>query len=71
MIGSTATATDVENALSQCKAHKSWLILSFHEIVAGGAEGGLQTNEATFNAMVEKIAASGLAVKTLAEVLES
>ena len=71
MIGSTPTATDVENALSQCKTHKSWLILSFHEIVSGGAEGGLQTNEATFKAMVEKVAASGLAVETLAEVLES
>ena len=71
VIGSTATASDVENALSQCKAHKSWLILSFHEIVASGAAGGLQTDEATFKAMVEKIAASSLAVKTVAEVLES
>ena len=49
----------------------SWLILSFHEIVASGAAGGLQTDEATFKAMVEKIAASSLAVKTVAEVLES
>jgi hypothetical protein len=71
VIGSSATATDVETALNQCKTHKSWLILSFHELVASGAEGGLQTNEATFKAMVEKIAASGLAVKTVAEALES
>ncbi len=70
VIGSTATATDVGTALSQCATHKSWLILSFHEIVASGAEGGLQTDEATLEAMAEKIAASGLAVKTVAEVLE-
>jgi hypothetical protein len=71
VIGATATAAEVETALSQCSTYKSWLILSFHELVASGAEGGLQTNEATFKAMVEKIAASGLAVKTVAEVLES
>src|ERR1700709_1586115 len=71
VVGSTATAAEAETALSQCSTHKSWLILSFHELVASGAEGGLQTNEATFKAIVEKIAASGLAVKTVAEVLES
>jgi hypothetical protein len=71
VIGSGATAAEVETALSQCATHKSWLLLCFHEIVASGATGGLQANEATFKAMVEKIAASGLAVKTVAEVLES
>jgi hypothetical protein len=70
VIGNTATATDVETALSQCSTHKSWLILSFHQIVASGAETGLECNEATFKAMVDKIAAKGLAVKTVAEVLE-
>jgi peptidoglycan/xylan/chitin deacetylase (PgdA/CDA1 family) len=71
VVGSTATAAEAETALSQCATHKSWLIISFHELVASGAEGGLQTNEAAFKAIVEKIAASGLAVKTVAEVLES
>lgn len=71
IVGSTETAADVEAALSQCNAYRSWLILSFHELVASGASGGQQTNEATFKAMLEKIAASGLAVKTVAEVLES
>jgi hypothetical protein len=71
VIGSTETAADVEAALSQCSTYKSWLILSFHELVASGATGGQQTNEATFKAMVEKIAASSLLVKTVAEVLES
>ena len=54
VIGVGETAADVETALSQCNTHRSWLILSFHEIVASGAEGGLQTNEATFKAMVDK-----------------
>ena len=70
VIGSSETAADLEAALSQCKTHRSWLILSFHELVASGATGGLQTDEATFKAMVEKIAASSLAVKTVAEGLE-
>jgi hypothetical protein len=70
IIGSTETAADIEAALSQCATYRSWLILSFHELVASGATGGQQTNEATFKAMVEKVAASGLAVKTVAEVLE-
>lgn len=71
VIGAEATAADVETALSQCKTHRSWLILSFHEIVASGAEGGLQTDEAALKAMLEKVAASGLLVQTVAEVLES
>jgi len=71
VVGSTATAAELETALNQCSTHKSWLLLCFHELVASGAEGGQQTDEATFKAMIEKIAASGLAVKTVAEVLES
>jgi polysaccharide deacetylase len=70
-IGNTNTAAEVENALSQCLTYQSWLILSFHQIVPSGAKSGTETNEATFKEIVDKIAASGLAVKTMAEVLES
>ena len=69
-IGNNTTAKEVETALTQCKANKSWLILSFHQIVASGAKSGTECNEATFKEMVDKINASGLKVKTIAEVLE-
>jgi hypothetical protein len=70
-IGNTATAAEMETALTQCSTHKSWLLLAFHQIVASGAKSGTETNESVFKEMVDKIAASGLAVKTAAEVLES
>lgn len=69
--GSTITAAEVEGALTQCTTHKTWLILTYHEIVASGASGGLQCNEATFKEHIDKVAASGLSVKTICEVLES
>jgi hypothetical protein len=69
-VGNAATAKEVETALSQCANNKSWLILSFHQIVASGAKTGTECNEATFKEMIDKIAASGLELKTIAEVLE-
>jgi hypothetical protein len=69
-IGNAATASEVEAALSQCSTYKSWLILSFHQIVASGAKSGTETNEAAFKEMIDKVAAGGVAVKTVSEVLE-
>ncbi len=71
LVGNTATAAEVEAALTQCSTNKSWLILTFHRIVAGGASEGTECNEATFKEMIDKVKSSGLAVKTVAEVLES
>jgi hypothetical protein len=71
LVGNTATAAEVEAALTQCSTNKSWLILTFHRIVASGASEGTECNEATFKEMIDKVKASGLAVKTVAEVLES
>jgi hypothetical protein len=70
-IGHTATAEDVEAALGQCKTYKSWLLLAFHNVVASGASSGVETNESVFKEIIDKIAASGLPVKTIAEVMES
>ncbi|HEY2333821.1 MAG TPA: polysaccharide deacetylase family protein [Solirubrobacterales bacterium] len=71
LVGNTATAAEVEAALTQCSTNKSWLILTFHRIVASGASEGTECNEATFKEMIDKVKSSGLAVKTVAEVLES
>lgn len=70
-IGNTATASEAETALNQCIAYDSWLILSFHQIVAGGAKSGTETNESVFKEIIDKVAAKGVTVKTMAEVLES
>ena len=69
-IGHTATKADVEGALGQAATHRSWLLLAFHNIVASGAKSGTETNEAAFREIVEAIVASGLQVKTIAEVME-
>jgi peptidoglycan/xylan/chitin deacetylase (PgdA/CDA1 family) len=70
-IGHTTSAEEVANALAQAVTHRSWLILSFHKIVASGAKVGTETNEAAFKEIIDEVAASGLAVKTMAEVMES
>ena len=70
-IGNTNTASEVETALNQCDTYGSWLILSFHQIVAGGGKSGTETNESVFKEIIDKVAASGLTVRTVAEVLES
>jgi hypothetical protein len=69
--GSTITAAEIETAVNECKKYNTWLILSYHQIVAAGAAGGTQMNEAVFKEHIEKVAASGLPVKTVCEVLES
>jgi Polysaccharide deacetylase len=70
-IGNTTTAKELETALTQCSTYKSWLILAFHKIVASGAKEGTETNESAFKEMVDKIALSGLPVKTMAEMMQS
>jgi polysaccharide deacetylase len=71
LIGNETTAAEVETALNQCATHKSWLIIAYHRIVNSGASTGVECNEATFKEMIDKVKASGLAVKTISEVLES
>lgn len=69
-IGHTTTVEEVEAALTQCSAHGSWLILSFHKIVPSGAESGTEIDDVVFREMIDAVAVNGLAVKTMAEVME-
>jgi hypothetical protein len=70
-IGHTTSAAEVATALAQCVAHRSWLILTFHKIVPSGAKAGTETNEAAFKEIIDEVVASGVVVKTMAEVMES
>jgi hypothetical protein len=70
-IGNTTSAEEVATALAQCVTERSWLILSFHRIVTSGAKTGTETNEAAFKEIIDEVAASGLAVRTMAEAMES
>lgn len=70
-IGNKTSAAEVATALTQCITHRSWLILSFHKIVASGASGGTETNEAAFKEIIDAVAASGVTVRTMAEVMEA
>jgi Polysaccharide deacetylase len=71
LISNTTTAAEVEAALTQAVANKTRLHLTFHRIVPSGAAAATECNEATFKEIVDKVAASGISVKTLAEDLES
>jgi hypothetical protein len=70
LVPRTATAANVESALTQCSTYKSHLILTWHDIVASGATEETQINLSVFEEMIAKVAASGLAVKPLGEALE-
>jgi hypothetical protein len=71
LIAATNSVANVQAALTAAIANKSWLHLTFHQIVPSGATGGTQLNTAIFQGMIDAIVASGITVKTVAEVYES
>lgn len=72
LVGNSSTAANVEAALSECSAYKTWLILTFHRLIPGSPESeNPELKESVFKEMIDKVNASGLAVKTVAEVLRS
>jgi hypothetical protein len=63
----TATTGDID----KCKAQKSWLILVFHDITAGAAGSTTQCSQADFDSILTAIAAAGVPVMTVADVLKT
>lgn len=61
----TATTGDID----KCKAQKSWLILVFHNIVASSVASTSEVLSSDFDAIIAAIAAAGVPVMTVAEVL--
>jgi hypothetical protein len=74
-IGKSSATMNAE--VDKCIAQKSWLTLSFHDIAdtIGGAQAGIQTTTANFNATIDyiatKVAAGTLKVKTVGDVLST
>lgn len=71
IVGSSVTAAEVEAACAQAIANKTALSLSYHRILTSGASGGTEINKSVFEEHMAKVAASGIAVKTPTEMLES
>jgi peptidoglycan/xylan/chitin deacetylase (PgdA/CDA1 family) len=63
----TATTGDID----KCKAQKSWLILVFHDIVQTAPTATTQIQNTDFDAIIAAIAAAGVPVRTVADVLRS
>jgi hypothetical protein len=65
--GPTSLVT-VEQAVDDARANREWLILVFHKFAPTAADNSTWA-EADFTALVEHVAASGIAVKPLGSVL--
>lgn len=60
-------ASEVTNAIN----NKTWLILVFHDIVASPAASSTDYSITNFGTVIDNIASSGLAVRTISDVIEN
>lgn len=67
-INAGTSAAVLNGMVDQVKANRSWLQLYTHRVLPSGAV-GTQIEKATFDAMVDYIAAQGVAVRTVGDVL--
>ena len=65
----SALTTAVTGDIAKCKANRSWLILVFHDIVAGAPTATSQITQTDYDAILAAIAAAGIPVRTVSEVL--
>lgn len=68
VINAASTAAGYQSTLDRIVAHGGWSIVMFHDIVESGATGN-DTNRAVFEQIVDAVAASGLTVATVADVI--
>lgn len=66
--GDTALAT-VEAAVTSAKHHHEWIILVFHKLVDGAPVLSTEWRTTDFERLVDHVAATGIAVRTVDEVL--
>ena len=66
MVLSTTTLAEVQGWINQAKADNSWLILVFHDLRASPPS-IYDTTPTLHNQMIDALAASGVAVKTIAD----
>lgn len=66
----SGTLATLQTRLDAAIADKSWMVIVFHDIVTGTATGNNWT-QTDFNAFADYVAASGIAVATMQEVLRA
>ena len=66
-----ANLTKAGGSLDRCKLSGSWLILTFHEVVAGTAATSNQCSQTDFNSIMDGIASRGIPVLPVGEVLRN
>lgn len=64
---SSHSLATLQAAVATAKANNTWLILTFHKIVAS-APGTIEISQSDFNALMDTIAASGMPVQTVSQV---
>ncbi|MET7924739.1 polysaccharide deacetylase family protein [Streptomyces sp. NPDC005349] len=67
--GYPANLTGNGGSLDRCQLDGSWTILTFHEVVAGTAATTNQCSQADFNSVMDAIAARGIPVLPVGDVL--
>lgn len=70
LVVSTTTTAQLQAAIDNAKNNKEWLILTFHKIVTTPTV-STEYSTANFNAFVDYLAASGVAVRTVSEVMNN
>lgn len=65
-----AEATGKGGKLDRCAKNGDWLILCFHEIVAGTPTASTQISQAGFASVMEAIASRGIPVATVSEAMK-
>lgn len=66
----TTTAAQLKAWVDQAKSGKGWVVFTFHDIKASGL-GANDTTPTIFNELVDYIAAQGVPVRTVAQVMRS
>jgi peptidoglycan/xylan/chitin deacetylase (PgdA/CDA1 family) len=67
--GYPANLTGAGGALDRCQLNGDWTILTFHEITAGAASTTNQCSQADFDSIMDAIAARGIPVLPVGDVL--
>jgi len=70
-ISSTTTLAQAQAYVLAAKKGRGWTSLTFHDIVASGATGGLEWNKADFDALMDYIAAEDVPVMTISDVMRA
>jgi hypothetical protein len=67
--GSSSTVASVNTAIDKAVAEGAWLIIYGHQMTTGTSNGPLQCTQSDFQAIASHAASSGIAVRTVSQVL--